>query len=394
MYYSVNSGRPTCTGSPKTRLKEADVWVVPGLLGDFDGAWGDHKGDDLRLPESLERLVAFCHQLPTPPSLIVDSGGGVHTYHLFPEPWTLDTPEARTAFTTLAARFEATVERLALERHGWRMNGIFTANLNRVLRLPGTINHKYGALVTTLEATGMRSSAAEISAWLDAAPPPRARPRPGAPAATGTTAGTLELVTLAEHYGMELRDKSTTEVHGSHPIHGSDTGTNVAINVGDQVWHCFRHGTGGGPLEFLAVCEGLLPCEQAKPGSLRGMAYVQAVTLANDQWHAGIGLDERQARIETQEAADNALAAGTPVPQPQTPPVPDIPPESLGPPVQLHRLPAHLRDHPDQHVRRYWRQAYRTINDLKRCYSRDPYAVVLPSPHEGDSHVHVSPSHD
>jgi hypothetical protein len=55
VYYGVNLGHPACTISPSTRLKDADVWVVPGLLGDFDGAWGQHKGEDLRLPESLER---------------------------------------------------------------------------------------------------------------------------------------------------------------------------------------------------------------------------------------------------------------------------------------------------------------------------------------------------
>jgi hypothetical protein len=187
VYYSVNGGHPRCTPHPYTRLKDANVWVVPGLLGDFDGAWGQHKGEGLRLPESLERLVAFCHQLPTPPSLIVNSRGGIHTYHLLPEPWTLATPEDRLAFTTLAARFEATVER-RMQACGWSSNGIFSANLNRVLRLPGSINHKYGSVVTTLEATGRRYSAADLGAWLDAAPPHAARrPRTAPPPARWTS---------------------------------------------------------------------------------------------------------------------------------------------------------------------------------------------------------------
>jgi hypothetical protein len=386
LYYGVNLGHPTCKNSPTTRLKKADVWVVPGLLGDFDGAWGQHKGEDLHLPESLERLVAFCHRLPTPPSLIVDSGGGIHTYHLFPEPWTLSTPEDRQAFVTLATRFEVTVERLMQTQEGWTSNGIFTANLNRVLRLPGTINHKYGALVTTLEATGRRYSPADMSAWLGEAPapkPPRAHPSGDA---AGGAAGTLDLVTLAEHYGMDLTPKSATENHGSHPVHGSDTGTNVSINAEKQVWHCFRHDTGGGPLDFLAVCAGLLPCEQAKPGGLRGMAYVQAVALANDHWQAGIVLDALL-RLEAREAADDALAAGNPGPKPQAPPAPETPPDPLGPPVHLHHLPDHLVTHPDPRVRRHWRQVYRAVNERKRRYSRDPYAVIVPSPHEGVSYA-------
>jgi hypothetical protein len=330
VYYGVNLGRPTCTGSERTRLKHRDILVVPGLLCDIDGSWGLHKGEGLHLPESLERLRDFLHRLPSPPTLIVDTHGGVHSYHIFPEPWVLDSPEALAAFGALADRFQTTVERLAQEQYAWTSNGIFTTDLSRVLRLPGTTNHKYGAMVTTLDDTGIRQSPAELSAWLDEAPgpqtrAPRGRTRPAPSHAPSTGTGTLDIVALAEHYGMDLTDKSAEEVCGSHPVHGSDTGTNVAINPSTQVWHCFRHSSGGGPLDFVAVCEGLLPCAQAKPGGLRGMAYVGAVALANDRWHAGIVLDERQARLETQHAADDALAAEEPGPQHQEPRTPEDP---------------------------------------------------------------------
>ena len=389
-YYSVNLGRPDCTGSQRTRLKKQDILMVPGLLGDFDGAWGAHKGDGHRLPESLQTLVTFLQTLPTPPTLMVDTGGGVHTYHLFPEPWLLETPEDRAAFEILATRFQHTVERLAQERHQWTSNGIFTTDLVRVLRLPGTINHKYGTVVTTLENTGTRYSAEAISAWLDTTP---SRPqRTTTTRALSAETGRLDIVTLATHYGMALARKADEELCGAHPVHGSDTGTNVAINPEKQAWCCFRHGSGGSVLEFLAVCAGLLPCEHAKPGGLRGMAYVQAVTLANEQWHANIILDERQARLEAQETADNALADALASPEPTTPPSappaldPDDPEQHRG--IRAHQLPAHLRDNPDPRVRRHWRQVYRNINELKQRYSRDPYALVVPSHPEGVSHAH------
>jgi len=329
-YYGVNLGHPDCRGSQRTRLKKRDIVVVPGLLGDFDGAWGVHKGAEHQLPETPDALVAFLQRLTTPPTLIVDTGGGVHTYHLFPEPWILQTPEDRTAFCALAERFQTTVERLAHEQHGWTSNGIFTADLTRVLRLPGTINHKYGTVVHTLAQTGRRYGPAELGSWLDA-PGPRPT-RALTPGALHTGTGTLDIVSLATHYGMELARKSDDEVCGSHPVHGSDTGTNVAIHPADQVWHCFRYSSGGGPLDFLAVCAGLLACEHAKPGGLRGLAYVQAVTLANDRWHAGIVLDQRQARLEAQDAADNALAADLAV-SPTAPPDarPKAPPRSPKP---------------------------------------------------------------
>ena len=70
--------------------------------------------------------------------------------------------------------------------------------------------------------------------------------RSSAQSTTTHSAGTLDLWTLAEHYGMTLSQKTDTEWCGSHPVHGSDTGTNVNINPTEQVWTCFRHTSGGG----------------------------------------------------------------------------------------------------------------------------------------------------
>jgi hypothetical protein len=371
-YYSVNAGRADCQSSPHHRLKKADVVVVPGLLGDWDGGWGAHKGEALHLPTSVGALLAFLQALPTPPTLIIDTGGGVHSYHLFAEPWVLATPEDRDAFLDLAARFQETVEGWAGARHAWTSTSIFTTDLSRVLRLPGTINHKYGTIVTPTCTTGPRTTPAELLQWL----PPRRRP-PKRQASQGTArdtarheSGTLDIWALAEHYGMTLSKKSETEWCGSHPIHGSDTGTNVGIHPGDNVWHCFRHGSGAGALMFLAMCEGLLDCAHAKPGGLRGADYVQAVALANDQWQAGIVLDQRQARLEAQTAADDALAQCqglAPTHPEEEPQAPDHTDRGAHHGVLAHRLPDHLRNHPDPRVRRRWARIYQRTNDLKRA---------------------------
>lgn len=63
---------------------------------------------------------------------------------------------------------------------------------------------------------------------------------------------------------------SGEEIIGGHPIHGSDTGTNLAINTAKNSWVCRRCNSGGGPLEALAVAEGLIRCEQAGPDCLDG----------------------------------------------------------------------------------------------------------------------------
>ncbi|WP_214084413.1 hypothetical protein [Methanoculleus sp.] len=60
------------------------------------------------------------------------------------------------------------------------------------------------------------------------------------------------------------------EVRGSHPVHGSTTGQNFAINPHENTWHCFRCGTGGGPVEWIAVEAEIIDCSAVRPGCLHG----------------------------------------------------------------------------------------------------------------------------
>lgn len=70
------------------------------------------------------------------------------------------------------------------------------------------------------------------------------------------------------------------EIQGGHPIHGSTSGKNYSINPAKNTWHCFRCNSGGGPLEWLAVKSGLISCEEAKPGCLRGKLFRQVLEIA------------------------------------------------------------------------------------------------------------------
>jgi hypothetical protein len=67
----------------------------------------------------------------------------------------------------------------------------------------------------------------------------------------------------------DIKERAGSEVRGSHPLHGSDSGKNFAVNTAKNCWHCFRHRSGGGPLEWIAVDKGIIRCEDAKPGCLR-----------------------------------------------------------------------------------------------------------------------------
>lgn len=69
-----------------------------------------------------------------------------------------------------------------------------------------------------------------------------------------------------------LPDNATNrgdELVGAHPIHGSETETNLHVNTQTNQWKCFRCDSGGGPLEALAVAEGIIECFEAGPGCLK-----------------------------------------------------------------------------------------------------------------------------
>jgi hypothetical protein len=51
--------------------------------------------------------------------------------------------------------------------------------------------------------------------------------------------------------------------------------------------------------------------------------------------------------------------------------------------VLAHRLPDHLRNHPDPRVRQHWARVYRKANAYKQRLLNDPYARVFPGTSEG-----------
>jgi hypothetical protein len=67
----------------------------------------------------------------------------------------------------------------------------------------------------------------------------------------------------------DIKEQAGSEIRGSHPLHGSTSGRNFAVNTSKNCWHCFRHKSGGGPLEWIAVLKGIIGCEDAKPGCLK-----------------------------------------------------------------------------------------------------------------------------
>jgi len=90
-------------------------------------------------------------------------------------------------------------------------------------------------------------------------------------------------IKITDVHPLEGMIRCGDEYYGSHPVHGSEGGQNFWINAKKNVWTCFRHSTGGGPLSLLAVKEGIIKCEDAIRGVLRGTEFNQVLKLAREK---------------------------------------------------------------------------------------------------------------
>jgi len=116
----------------------ADTVVsIPGLWLDIDIRGPNHAAEDL--PPDRESAMELLKSFDLEPTLIVSTGGGLHVYWLFDEPMILSDDSERDQARGLADRFQNMFISSALTK-GWKIDK--TSDLARLLRLPGTFNHK------------------------------------------------------------------------------------------------------------------------------------------------------------------------------------------------------------------------------------------------------------
>lgn len=126
-------------GSARERIKAADVQCIPAFFVDFDTQLDPAKRGKA-LPLDIDEAVGALDALPCPPTLIVFSGHGAQAYWILSEPWQLDTPDDLAAAKALMERFAHAVEAAT----GYTDLDTGASEPARVLRVPGTHNHKYG----------------------------------------------------------------------------------------------------------------------------------------------------------------------------------------------------------------------------------------------------------
>lgn len=152
---------------------DTDCSAIPAMWLDIDIAGSNHQ-DQYKLPIDRDQARKIIQTFPLPPSIIVDSGGGLHVYWQFDEPVAAD--DARVILARWAATWAANAESVDM-----RVDNVF--DLPRVLRVPGTRNLKQdcGAIVTIIDAPGHRYSYSDIHDATIEPPVPVTRPNRGIP---------------------------------------------------------------------------------------------------------------------------------------------------------------------------------------------------------------------
>jgi hypothetical protein len=145
------------------RVGNDDAAGIAGLWVDIDILSEVHQAK--ALPPTAELALEI---LPdgVPPTLLVRSGNGLHAWWLFKEPWVFEGPEEREEAAKLLRRWQALLRMKAASR-GWSLD--HTHDLARVLRLPGTLNHKTNPprMVSLLKNDGPRYNAGDFDEILD-----------------------------------------------------------------------------------------------------------------------------------------------------------------------------------------------------------------------------------
>jgi len=161
----VGVGLSKVDHGPLRRCPSEEIAGLSSLWTDLDLKSAAHaKLLPATIPEALTILPPSM-----PPSIIIGTGNGIHPWWLLKEPQIFDTDEERKDAARLVARWHSLL-RLNAAARGWSYDRL--SDLARVLRIPGTLNHKDPAHpkeVTVLSITDHRYNLSDFEEFLDEA---------------------------------------------------------------------------------------------------------------------------------------------------------------------------------------------------------------------------------
>lgn len=119
------------------RGNENDILAITTLYADIDIRSNAHA--ETALPCSIDEAIEFLNSLLLKPSIIVNSGNGLHAYWLLDTPFKIQSTKDKEYITSIFKGWSKFLGTMAKE-HGWKLDNV--SDLARVLRVPGSINHK------------------------------------------------------------------------------------------------------------------------------------------------------------------------------------------------------------------------------------------------------------
>ncbi|MBK9170715.1 MAG: hypothetical protein IPM24_25080 [Bryobacterales bacterium] len=161
----VGVGLAGADGGPDRRGGSAEVAGIAGLWADFDLRSDAHR--EKPLPATVDQALSLIPE-SMPPTILVHTGNGLHGWWLFTEPYVFDDDADRQATAALSMRWQTFLQRRSAS-HGWHFDRL--GDLARVLRIPGTENHKDPAnpkAVTVHSTTDRRYNLSDFDEFLDA----------------------------------------------------------------------------------------------------------------------------------------------------------------------------------------------------------------------------------
>ena len=172
IWHSVN---PVCVEpTDGKRGDEKSVSYQTAVVADIDIRSDAHKGDPTKLAADFDEAKSF---LPFTPSIIINSGYGLHAYYIFDSPIKI-TDNNREE---IKRRNNLLLDIIRQRANGKKIDGV--GDLPRILRTPGTFNYKLekdnAPLCHIVENSGLHFSPAELDEKLNAliiATPPQVMP--------------------------------------------------------------------------------------------------------------------------------------------------------------------------------------------------------------------------
>ena len=140
--------------------------VMPGLWLDLDFAGPAHEKRGL--PRTRDDAARILSKLALEPTWVIRTGGGLHVYWLFREPWGLESEDERARAAACIRGWQTLAIDVAADM-GFSMDS--THDLSRVLRPVGTTNHKYDTAVGFEVSDGRRYNPSDFEEWVDVVVP-------------------------------------------------------------------------------------------------------------------------------------------------------------------------------------------------------------------------------